>query len=108
MKTLYSFLATGLICTSLHAQKISKDKVPSVITQFFQQEFPKASDVEWKKKDSLYEVEFESGPSKKDHTIQFNTKGKIVCHEEGLSIDDLPPAVLKQVRSQFPGFRIED
>lgn len=90
------------------AQKIQKNNLPPAISSAFQEEFSKAVNAEWKKKDSLYEVEFDLGSPKKDHEILYNQNGKIVYHQEDITIDQLPPLVLKEIRTLYPGYQIED
>ncbi|MBL7933334.1 MAG: PepSY-like domain-containing protein [Bacteroidia bacterium] len=108
MKLLILTTALLALSTLSTAQKIQKNNLPSSVSAAFQEEFPKAIDVEWKKKDSLYHVEFELGSPKKDHEIHYNQQGKIVYHEEDITVDQLPAQVLKEVRTLYPGFQIEE
>lgn len=108
MKTLVLCLFLFAISLMSPAQKVQKANVPAAVSSAFQQEFPKAADIEWKKKDSLYQVEFNLGAPKKDHEVLYNLSGKIVYHEEDIVIDELPPLVLKEIRNLYPGFQIED
>ncbi len=98
----------SLFCLWISAQKIQKGSLPAAITEAFASQFPKAADIDWKKKDTLFEVEFELGTPKKDHTAIYNKEAKIVYHQEDLVVDDLPAPVLKSVRSSYPGYEIEE
>jgi hypothetical protein len=90
------------------AQRLHKSDVPSVITNHFQQNFPKALDVEWKKKGDLYNVEFELGITRKDHEVWYNAQGQLVKHEEEISKSELPVAVVEKIQNEFKGYRVED
>ena len=90
------------------AQEINQNNVPAVVVTSFQQHFEKASDVEWKKKGNLYEVEFETGVLRSDHEVCIDSLGVIVSHRQDLAESDLPEQVKAVVSQNFPGFRIED
>jgi len=102
-----SALAVSLSLISC-AQNMSHTQVPAVVINAFQQQFPKASDVEWERKGPVYEVEFETGLSGKDHTVLIDSLGKITSHKQDITEQELPAAVLQAIKQQFNGYRLDD
>lgn len=88
------------------AQKVSSKDVPSVILNSFQTKYRNAEDVEWKKKQGYYEVEFEV--SKRDFEIKYSPNGKILAYDEELDTAGIPAAVQATVRAQYPTARIKE
>lgn len=89
-------------------QKIYKSQVPSVILNQFQQNFPKAKQVEWEKKPGYYEVEFEIGMKDRDHEIWYDSTGKVLYHKEEIAKGDLPAPVINTLKKDFKSYRIKD
>ncbi|MBD3903512.1 PepSY-like domain-containing protein [Chryseobacterium sp. Ch-15] len=98
----------GLSLTTISAQDIHQNEVPSVILNSFQKSFPKASDIDWEIKGNLYEVEFETGFLGDDHKVLYSRDGKLVRHEEEISKSNLPKTVLVSIKKSFPGYRTDD
>lgn len=83
--------------------------VPAVVLNAFQQQFPKARQVEWeRKRDGNFEVEFNVGWVGRDQKAFISPDGKVLKHEEELSSSSLPDAVKKQLRTEFNGYRVDD
>ncbi len=103
-----TFLTAILIgTTSLFAQDVPENQVPSVILNTFKKEFPKASDIEWEREGELYNVDFEIGYFT-DYEAWFDASGKLIKYSEEISEKDLPQAVKDTVKKQFDGYRIDD
>jgi len=103
-----TFLTAILIgTTSLFAQDVPENQVPSVILNTFKKEFPKASDIEWEREGELYNVDFEIGYFT-DYEAWFDASGKLIKYSEEISEKDLPQAVKDAVKKQFDGYRIDD
>jgi len=102
-----SALAVSLSLISC-AQNMSQTHIPAIVVNAFQQQFPKASDVEWKRKGPVYEVEFETGLSGKDHTVLMDSLGRMASHKQDITEQDLPAAVLQTIKQQFPGYKLDD
>lgn len=98
----------GLSLTTISAQDIHQNEVPSVILNSFQKSFPKASDIDWEIKGNYYEVEFETGFLGDDHKVLYSRDGKLVKHEEEISKSNLPKTVLASINKSFPGYRTDD
>ena len=106
------FLVSGILFScftnALYAQDISQNQVPSVVRNSFQQQFPKAFDVEWELKGTDYKVEFETGLLGVDHDAWFDQTGKLLRHKEEISKSDLPAAVSSRIRNDFSSYRVSD
>lgn len=107
-KTILSACILALTTIGAFAQDIPQSQVPAVVVNSFQQKFPKAKGVDWELKAGLYEAEFETGLFGTDHEVWIQSNGKIVRHKEELAKNDLPKAVIANVKKEFPGYRIED
>lgn len=104
-----SFLVLALSAALFScAQTISQASAPAVVVNAFQQQFPKASDVEWEKKGANYEVEFETGIKDKEHKLLIDPSGKILSHKQDIYKSELPAAVLNALVQQFPDHKIDD
>lgn len=89
-------------------QEIHKRDVPSLIVNSFYQHFPLAYDVEWKKEQEVYKVEFETGVRRNDNSVWFDSFGKIIKHKEEISKSKLPGEVLSKLASEFKDYRVSD
>lgn len=99
-----SLLVAGIFFLPAAAQEVSRQQVPSVVVNSFKAKFPQATDVDWERSRTHYEVEFEIG--RLDHAIWLNQEGEVIRHQQELKIRSLPEQVRAQVRQQFPGYRI--
>lgn len=88
------------------AQQVAQGNVPSIVLNTFLTSYPKATDVEWKLKGSVYRVEFEIG--KTDHEAWYDGSGKLLKHKEEIKIAELPAAVSNTVKKDFPGYTPDD
>lgn len=89
------------------AQDIPKSKVPAVIINNFNKEFPKANDIEWEMEGDLYNVEFEIGWFT-DYEAWYNVSGKLVKQTQEISKSDIPKAVANAIKTQYSEYRIDD
>lgn len=102
------FIATGSLLTAAQAQGMQPVGPPEAVTTAFNKAFPNAMDVEWKQRGTQYKVEFETGVFFTDHEAWYDATGKLLRHEEEISVSDLPAAVTTAVRTEFPGYTIDD
>lgn len=108
-KILFGLFILSLAYLPVTAQGVQQRGVPAVVLNAFQQQFPKARQVEWeKKRDGNYEVEFDIGLFSRDHQAIISPEGKILRHEEELASYSLPDAVKQQIKAEFDGYRIGD
>src|SRR5699024_6696468 len=70
-KVVLCLVVFAIVCVTSKAvaQDIPQNQVPSVILNHFQQNFSKASDVEWEKDWDNYKVEFETGMFGSDQEV---------------------------------------
>lgn len=108
LKNNINALAIGLAgllgSLSVAAQDLSPDRVPSVVVNEFQKQFPKATDVDWEMDEGAYQVEFEI--DRLDHEVWFDQAGRILRHKEEISTRSVPEAVKSAIRDRYRGYRI--
>lgn|SRR5690606_2809851 len=108
-KVLFGLAVTSLAYLPVGAQGVQKRGVPAVVLNAFQQQFPKARQVEWERnRDGNYEVEFDNGIFGRDHEVIISPEGKVLRHEEELASYSLPDAVKKAIETEFGGYRVDD
>lgn len=107
-KTKMMIAALVIASSALMAQEIPVSQVPSLVSTGFMQAFPKASDVEWEKEGEAYKVEFDTGWFTDDQEAWFDKTGKLIRHEEEISVSDLPKAVRSAIKSQYAAYSIDD
>lgn len=95
----------GVVFTSC-AQNTVQGEIPSVVLNSFQQKFSNATDIEWKVKDNVYKVEFDTGNN--EHEVWIDHTGKIISHKEEIRTNQLPAVIANAIKRDFPGYRIED
>lgn len=107
LKTMQLVVLLLLGTGTIFAQDIPKSKVPSVIINNFNKEFPKANDIEWKMQGDLYNVDFEIGWFT-DYEAWFTASGKLVKYTQEISKSDLPISVRNVIKNQYKEYRIDD
>lgn len=105
---LIGFLAFTCFANITFGQDVPQSQVPSVIVNNFQQKFPKALDQEWELEGEHYNVDFEIGLLRTDHSAWYTKEGKLIRHKEEISKSDLPQSVLATIKKDFNSFRVED
>ncbi len=106
MKKIIAVFAPLFMTLASCAQDIPQSLVPSVVINAFQQQFPKATDLEWEKKGELYEAEFDL--AFKDHKVILDANGKVLKHKQDIAVADLPAAVKESIKKGFPHYNIDD
>lgn len=93
-----------LICLAftVHAQTV----VPLAVRQAFAEKFPMATDIAWETEDEAFEVEFKLSDTSMEAT--FDAEGNWLATETDLETSDLPGAVRRAVKAQFPDYEIEE
>jgi hypothetical protein len=88
------------------AQNIPASKVPSVVLNKVQIEFPGVNDIEWEKKANFYEAEFNVDTV--EHNLQIDASGNLLQHSREIPIASLPIAINNAVNSAYAGYNIDD
>ncbi len=105
-KWMISFsILLGSTLTSCSQGTRLKD-VPSVVKNTFEAKFVNASDVDWEKMGSAYEVEFEI--KKADHKALIDATGNIKMHKQKISSGQLPGAIKNAISAKYANYRIDE
>jgi hypothetical protein len=106
-KTCIGMLCAAFMSISAYAQKISADKIPSIVVKGFKTKFPNAADAHWEMEhEKDYEVNFKMNAAK--HSAVFDAHGKWIESESQIKVSELPIAARESITNQFPGFKIEE
>jgi len=99
MKHFFLGLLSFFCTSSMYGQKLKSADVPAAVKSAFEKAYPNATDVDWKKEDSGYEVEFELG-SENEQSIVFDANGKWLEKEIEINKADLPAPVLAALKGK--------
>jgi hypothetical protein len=105
MKNTFLLAAALFFSAPVFAQDINSDQVPSVVKNTFSKSFPNATGVEWEKKGSLYNADFDL--SKVDHEVWIDAKGVIIRQKKDLTKAQLPAVVTAAIKKQYPSHRLD-
>jgi len=84
-----------------------KDKVPQAVKDAFMKKFPTAKKVDWEKEsETEWEAEFKM--DKIDYSANFLQDGTWKETEHEIEISDVPANVMASLKSNFPGYDIEE
>ena len=97
-------IAAVLTVTSFGFALAQSGAIPTSVSNAFKSEFPNARDVDWDKKQNLYEVEFEL--NRLDHEVWYNAEGQVVRHKQELKTRSVPAKVRQSAKKQYKGYRI--
>ncbi len=90
------------------AQSISHNKVPSVVINQFNVDFPDAKDVDWElDKYKNYHADFEKERGK-DLDAWYSPEGVLVKVKEEIAKKDLPIAVANAILKQYASHRVDE
>lgn len=88
------------------SQDIPESEIPSVVRNVLNLEFTGATEVEWDKNSSLYEVEFEVDNI--DHKALIEETGTLVKYSKELLFDDLPIVLRSSLRADKDISKIDE
>lgn len=80
-------------------------EVPKVVLDAFSRKFPTAQKIEWEKEKGVYEADFIL--NKKEVSAEFKADGTWLETENVIALKDIPKAVKKALRNEFPKFKVE-
>lgn len=93
-------------CAFLRAQQpIPPDSVPKQVLKRFNQQFPRAFDIDWKISGNLFRVGFQDENRKNEAAI--NDKGQVVILEQQLNASELPVNLSKGLSRDFVVYNLE-
>lgn len=99
-------LTLGVNAQDIRKVEISSRDVPKAVMSKFNSTFPKASDVEWKKKGNDYKVSFEM--NRIDHHATFNNTGVLQERGKEIRAAQLPSSIRAAVKRDHPKHKIDD
>ncbi|MEX1121200.1 MAG: PepSY-like domain-containing protein [Balneolales bacterium] len=88
-------------------QDIAQSQVPQAILTAFSEDFSNARDVEWERKETYYEVEFDTRWGR-DHEAWYDENGNMLYHKEEIPNRELPQLIVDIVNSEFEGYKVDD
>lgn len=107
MKTRLIFLlAAGSISLAGCNKLLQTKEAPALVHNTLMARFPYATEVEWDKKDGLFEAEFVQG--EQDQAVLIDETGKIKMVKQEISPADLPAAVLQKIKQEYPSYQVDD
>lgn len=109
LKLVAVLLIGGALCSIPilgRAQDLPSSRVPSVVTNAFQQRFPKAVDIDWELEHGIYQADFEI--NRLDHEVWFDREGRMLKHKQEIKTRSLPEKIRSAVRMRHRGYRLMD
>ena len=94
------FLAAG----ASHAQLISPDQVPPLAFAALQQHYPRATRVQWKKTQGLYQVSFNQGAGQQ--FVRFTDDGDVEATGTPIALSALPASVRHTLTAHYPSRKV--
>lgn len=103
-----AIIGIALVFAALAAVAFTtKDKVPQAVKDAFAKKFPTAKKVDWEKEnDKEWEAEFKL--NKVEYSANFLQDGTWKETEHEIKESEIPQAVLTSLKSNFPGYEIEE
>ncbi|HNW97393.1 MAG TPA: PepSY-like domain-containing protein [Bacteroidales bacterium] len=106
MKRLIVLSAALMLSTLSFSQKIIKSDVPESINKAFVMKFPNATNENWEKKDTLYEISFMIEQSATEAV--FNDKGTWMETEWEIPMIYTPKAMKNYLDTAYAGYKINE
>lgn len=92
-------LITGLTLSAIAQEKVRDKDVPAAVQTSFKNEYPEASDADWKMKDGHYKAHFKVNGTRQIAT--FDVSGKMLSKGIEIRENELPDAVTSAVKSAY-------
>ena len=106
MKKQLIAISLVILTVSCNDQNISKQKVPSLVVNTLQQQFPFSNDVEWEKHGSIYEEEFLN--DRIEMSAQIDENGKIIMQKQEISNADLQSDITTIINSHYKNYNVDE
>ena len=97
----------ALLMFSCSGQRISKDKVPSLVLNTLKAKYPLANDVDWEKQGNLYEAELDINDST-EISVRIDEAGKLIMQKQDVPDNDLSSAIMKVIKDKYKDYTIDD
>jgi len=87
-------------------EELPKKDVPNAVKAVFSKAYTKATDVDWERKGSNYEVDFNL--ARVDHKALYTATGKRISLQKDIPNKELPATIAKSIKTKYPQGRIDD
>ncbi|NML20682.1 hypothetical protein HHL16_07340 [Pseudoflavitalea sp. G-6-1-2] len=105
-KSIALFLTAALLIVAQNTLFAQLRKVPAAVTEAFKKKYPKAENVEWKDKVTVFVAEFQEG--KTEYEARFTNKGEWKSTENEIGVNDIPSTVKDGLRkSKYAEWEVE-
>ncbi|MEO5947530.1 MAG: PepSY-like domain-containing protein [Chitinophagaceae bacterium] len=106
MPKAYLYLLSLSIAIISCGQHLKTSQVPSIVQNTLQAKFSTAKEVEWKKKGSLYQAEFDIDTI--EYEAQIDTSGKFLALTKEIKTNELPVAISSAISRELPDYSIDE
>jgi uncharacterized membrane protein YkoI len=106
MKAILLMVTTATISLSSCSQDLPASKVPSVVQNTVQSKFTNAVDIEWEKKNDIYEAEFDV--ANVDYKAHIDASGKLIVYKVDMRVAELPATIATAITNEHAGYEIDD
>lgn len=105
MKTTLLLSLTLLFSPIAFCQDIPAKQVPAAVIKAFNKYFPNTPKVDWEKKASQYEAEFDV--KRTEHKALFESNGQLIVYKRDIPHSQLPQTVKQAIKQQYPHYKID-
>ena len=102
--TVFAVLATA--ATALHAKDLTKNEVPAAVLEAFESKYPTVvvEKYDFDDDDNVFEIDAQKGTLEIE--AKFRKDGTLVESNEDVRAQDLPVAVLNQIKEKYPKAKV--
>jgi biopolymer transport protein ExbD len=97
----------ALLILSCNSEGISEDKIPSVVLNTLEVNYPMPKKVTWKRFGSLYEAEFGTSENAAI-SVRIDEAGRLIMHKQAIAGDELASGIIATIENQYHGYTISD
>ena len=102
--TVFAVLATA--ATAVHAKDLTKNEVPAAVLEAFESKYPSVvvEKYDFDDDDNVFEIDAQKGTLEIE--AKFRKDGTLVESKEDVRAQDLPVAVLNQIKEKYPKAKV--
>ncbi|MCG2461174.1 PepSY-like domain-containing protein [Flavobacteriaceae bacterium F89] len=105
MEKLRMALIALIVTVTMNAQDLKTSEVPASFTEGLLKKYPTATNIEWKKNNTDYKVEFEVG--RMEYEIWFNKDGGTLLVEKEITRSLMPKGLIDIINKDYADYRID-
>ena len=106
-RLIFIFIPLALLIASCKGQKITKEKVPSLVFNSLKAKYPVATDIDWKKQGTIYEAELDINDST-EVSLRIDEAGNLLMQKSDILLTELPQVINAAVQRQYAAYTIDD